>query len=151
MINEEKIINETFGKEKPFRVPDGYFDNLADQIMAKIPMQEIEPLAPSGESLAEPKVMADEQAVAKQVDLRFWHRLPVRKIAAAVALAAMLGGGVLYQLQREETKHMPLAHHEPAAVESAHVTDGDDADFEQMADYTMMDSQDFYAQLVAEN
>ena len=27
----------------------------------------------------------------------------------------------------------------------------EDASFDQMADYAMMDSQDFYAQLVAEN
>lgn len=144
MINEEKKINEIFGKEKPFKVPEGYFDSLAEQVMAKIPMQGIEPLAEPGEAEAQGNS-------ARLMNLRLWQRLPIRKIAAAVALAAMLGGGVLYQLQREETKHSPLAHQETPAMESSRIADGDDAAFEQMADYTMMDSQDFYAQLVAEN
>lgn len=77
--------------------------------------------------------------------------MPLRKIAAALAVTAMLGGGVLYQLQQTEKKHHALTHNETPAIESSHVTDGDDAAFEQMADYTMMDTQDFYAQLVAEN
>ena len=83
--------------------------------------------------------------------LSLWRRLPLRKIAAVLAVTAMLGGGVLYQLQQAEKKHHALAHKETPAIETSHVTDGDDAAFEQMADYTMMDSQDFYAQLVAEN
>ena len=143
MMNEEKKINDIFGKENHFKVPEGYFDNFAEQMMAKIPVQEIDSLEEPGKELLENK--------AKLVPLSLWRRLPLRKIAAVLAVTAMLGGGVLYQLQQSEKKHHALAHKETPAIESSHVTDGDDVAFEQMADYTMMDSQDFYAQLVAEN
>lgn len=143
MMNEEKKINDIFGKENHFKVPEGYFDNFAEQMMAKIPEQEIDSPEVTDKNRLESK--------AKFVHLSLWKRLPLRKIAAVLAVTAMLGGGVLYQLQQAEKKHYAMAHNETPAIESSHVTDGDDAAFEQMADYTMMDSQDFYAQLVAEN
>lgn len=37
MDNEEKYLNQKFGKENPFRVPDGYFDQLTDRVMAQLP------------------------------------------------------------------------------------------------------------------
>ena len=143
MINKEKKINDIFGKENHFKVPEGYFDNFAEQMMAKIPEQEIDSPEVTDKNRQENK--------AKFVHLSLWKRLPLRKIAAVLAVTAMLGGGVLYQLQQAEKKHHAMAHNETPATESSHVTDGEDAAFEQMADYTMMDSQDFYAQLVAEN
>ena len=143
MMNEEKKINDIFGKENHFKVPEGYFDNFAEQMMAKIHEQEIDTPEETDRELQENK--------AKFVHLSLWRRLPLRKIAAVLAVTAMLGGGVLYQLQQAEKKHHAMAHNETPATESSHVTDGEDVAFEQMADYTMMDSQDFYAQLVAEN
>lgn len=143
MMNEEKKINDIFGKENHFKVPEGYFDNFAEQMMAKIPEQEIDSPEVTDKNHQENK--------AKFVHLSLWRRLPLRKIAAVLAVTAMLGGGVLYQLQQAEKKHHAMAHNETPTTENSHVTDGDDAAFEQMADYTMMDSQDFYAQLVAEN
>lgn len=143
MMNEEKKINDIFGKENHFKVPEGYFDNFAEQMMAKIPMQEFDSPEETDKNRQENK--------AKFIHLSLWRRLPLRKIAAVLAVTAMLGGGVLYQLQQAEKKHHALAHNETSAIESSHVTDGEDDAFEQMADYTMMDTQDFYAQLVAEN
>ena len=143
MMNEEKKINDIFGKENHFKVPEGYFYNFSEQMMAKIPEQEIDTPEETDRELQENK--------AKFVHLSLWRRLPLRKIAAVLAVTAMLGGGVLYQLQQAEKKHHAMAHNETPATESSHVTDGEDVAFEQMADYTMMDSQDFYAQLVAEN
>ena len=143
MMNEEKKINDIFGKENHFKVPEGYFDNFAEQMMAKIPMQEFDSPEETDKNRLENK--------AKFIHLSIWRRLPLRKIAAVLAVTAMLGGGVLYQLQQAEKKHHALAHNETSAIESSHVTEGEDDAFEQMADYTMMDTQDFYAQLVAEN
>ena len=143
MMNEEKKINDIFGKENHFKVPEGYFDNFAEQMMAKIPVQEIESPEVTDKNRQENK--------AKFVHLSLWRRLPLRKIAAVLAVTAMLGGGVLYQLQQSEKKHHAMAHNEAPATESSHVTDGDDAAFEQMADYTMMDNETIYASLIAEN
>lgn len=38
---EEKLLLERFGRENHFQVPEGYFDNLTDQIMAKRPKQKV--------------------------------------------------------------------------------------------------------------
>ena len=121
MMNEEKKINDIFGKENHFKVPEGYFDNFAEQMMAKIPMQEFDSPEETDKDCQENK--------AKFVHLSLWRRLPLRKIAAVLAVTAMLGGGVLYQLQQAEKKHHAMAHNEAPAIESSHVTDGDDAAF----------------------
>lgn len=41
MIQEEKKINDIFGKDNHFQVPAGYFDQLTDQIMAQIPEEKV--------------------------------------------------------------------------------------------------------------
>ncbi len=37
MTNEEIFIKEKIGDSTPFRVPEGYFDQLAGQIIAQLP------------------------------------------------------------------------------------------------------------------
>lgn len=37
MDNEEKYILNRFGRKNPFTVPEGYFDQLASDVMAQIP------------------------------------------------------------------------------------------------------------------
>ena len=64
MTREENILKERFGKENPFKVPDGYFDHLTERIMENLPEQEV-----------------------RVIDIRsrqtLWQKLPLRKIAAA--------------------------------------------------------------------
>ena len=125
MMKEEKKIKDTFGNGNHFQVPAGYFDQLADQIMAQIP-----------------------SAPRKAMKVSLWNRLAIAKVAAAVAAAVvLLGGGVMVALQHSAKGDVQMAH---SAGFQATYSSGDDS-FDQMADYAMMDSQDFYAQLVAEN
>ena len=131
MTREENILKERFGKENPFKVPDGYFDHLTERIMENLPEQEI-----------------------RVIDIRsrqtLWQKLPLRKIAAAVAAVVLLGGGMLVGLQHAEKDNGQMVHaSHTAGIQSNY--NSEDASFDQMADYAMMDSQDFYAQLVAEN
>lgn len=35
--NEEKVLLERFGRENPFRVPEGYFDTLPEKVMLRLP------------------------------------------------------------------------------------------------------------------
>ena len=128
MTREENILKERFGKENPFNVPDGYFDHLTERIMDNLPEQEI-----------------------RVIDIRsrqtLWQKLPLRKIAAAVAVVALLGGGSFWALQHEGDSKM-VAHakkHEQKTVSS------DDAAFNEMADYAMIDNEAIYASLIAEN
>ena len=39
MKNEELYIKSRMGNTNPFVVPDGYFDNLAAEVMNKLPEQ----------------------------------------------------------------------------------------------------------------
>ena len=128
MTREENILKERFGKENPFKVPDGYFDHLTERIMENLPEQEI-----------------------RVIDIRsrqtLWQKLPLRKIAAAVAVVALLGGGSFWALQHNGDSRM-VAHaklHEQKAVAS------EDAAFNEMADYAMIDNETIYASLIAEN
>ena len=128
MTREENILKERFGKENPFKVPDGYFDHLTERIMENLPEQEV-----------------------RVIDIRsrqtLWQKLPLRKIAAAVAVVALLGGGSFWALQHEGNSKM-VAHakqHEQKAVSS------EDAAFNEMADYAMIDNETIYASLIAEN
>lgn len=128
MTREENILKERFGKENPFKVPDGYFDHLTERIMENLPEQEI-----------------------RVIDIRsrqtLWQKLPLRKIAAAVAVVALLGGGSFWALQHEGDSKM-VAHvkkHEQKAVSS------EDAAFNEMADYAMIDNETIYASLMTEN
>ena len=128
MTREENILKERFGKENPFKVPDGYFDRLTEKIMENLPEQEV-----------------------RVIDIRsrqtLWQKLPLRKIAAAVAVVALLGGGSFWALQHEGDSKM-VAHakkHEQKTVSS------DDAAFNEMADYAMIDNETIYASLIAEN
>ena len=128
MTREENILKERFGKENPFKVPDGYFDHLTERIMEKLPEQEI-----------------------RVIDIRsrqtLWQKLPLRKIAAAVAVVALLGGGSFWAWQREGNSK-GVAHvkqHEQKTVAS------EEAAFNEMADYAMIDNETIYASLMTEN
>lgn len=39
-MKEEDKLNKKYGKENPFTVPEGYFDNLTHEIMSKLPEKE---------------------------------------------------------------------------------------------------------------
>ena len=87
MTREENILKERFGKENPFKVPDGYFDHLTE------------------------------------------------------------GGGSFWAWQHEGNSKM-VAHakqHEQKAVTS------EEAAFNEMADYAMIDNETIYASLMTEN
>lgn len=144
MINEEKKIIEVFGKKRPFEVPKGYFDSLSEQVMSKIPMPEMETFAePKGRFSGVPH---------KVVDLRFWHHQTLRRMAAAaIGVAVLLGGGVLFGLHRSNQPSGQMAQTHKTSTESSNAGYNEEVTFDQVADYAMMDSQDFYAQLVAEN
>lgn len=128
MMKEEKILIEKFGKANHFTVPEGYFDSFTEKLMEQLP---------------EPN--------ANVIDIhaqRWWNRIPLRKMAAAVGIGLVLTGSAL-MLASKMTSHQPIMastqenlQHESCAEYSL---------FDQMADYTMMDNQDIYATLIAEN
>lgn len=125
-MKEEKILHTMFGKENHFSVPEGYFDTFAEKIMEQLPDSDARIIEMRAES--------------------WWHRMPLRKIAAAMsAIAVLSGGAMLYK------NHTPQASMANTLVEHQQTESSDYGTFEQMADYTMLDNQDIYTSLVAEN
>ncbi len=42
-MNEDKYLKDKFGNESPWLVPDDYFDNLPERIVASLPAEDPEP------------------------------------------------------------------------------------------------------------
>ena len=40
-MNEEKDLIKRYGKKQAFKVPEGYFENFAEDLMRKLPEKEI--------------------------------------------------------------------------------------------------------------
>lgn len=114
-MNEEKYIEERVGKRNPFLVPEGYFDQLPDQIMKALPERKLK---------------------VKTV----WMR-PV--IWAAASVAALLICTGAYLAVSNESKHEAALVAQPQQQE---VYD----EFDEAADYMMLDNHDIYA-LLSEN
>ena len=87
-MNEELYIKSRMGDKNPFRVPDGYFDNLAAEVMKQVPDQ--------------------QPAQSRQVRLRPWL------YAAACLLVAVLTA-TLYLFQPDPApQHVAVATSAPS-------------------------------------
>lgn len=127
-MKEEKILIERFGKANHFTVPEGYFDSFADQLMEQLP-----------------------ESTARVIDIRaqkLWSRIPLRKMAAVIGIGIVLAGGAAMVDHKMASRQTIV---DRAQMEMSHEGSTEYGTFEQMADYTMMDNQDIYASLVAEN
>ena len=108
--------------QSPFRIPDGYFDTLTARVMHNIP--------------AEPAAQPAAAMRSMKPYLRW----------AAVSLATIgIGVGVWLAAERGGLNTAT----QPAATQAAAQMPAGD-NLEQMADYMMLDQEDFYAYLSAE-
>ena len=123
MTNEELYLKNRITNDNPFRVPEGYFDRLTADVMARLPERQSE----------NPK----EEKTARRIQLRrSWLA------AASVAVVAIVGTLVYFnRLNPADT-----ADKQVAAV-AAPVSD---SYIDEAADYLMMDHQDIYACLTSE-
>lgn len=121
---EEKYLIEKVGKENPFRVPEGYFDTLTSQIMAKVEAEGVEPR----------DIKTGKEKRAKTVWLR-----PV--LYAAASVCALFVSVVAYQSHSDQGVAAPAQN----VVANNQVMM--DNYFDEAADYVMLDNQDIYAYL----
>lgn len=124
---EEKYLIEKVGKENPFRVPEGYFDTLSSQIMAKV----------EAEGVAPRDIKAGKEKRTKVLWLR-----PV--LYAAASVCALFISVLAYQSHSDDGVAAPTQ-----TVVANNQMLMDDY-FDEAADYVMLDNQDIYACLSSE-
>lgn len=126
-MKEEKYLIEKVGRENPFRVPEGYFDTLSSQIMAKIEQEGVEAR----------DIQPAKEKRAKVVWLR-----PV--LYAAASVCALFISVVAYQNYSEQGVTAPA---QTVVANNQMMTDDY---FDEAADYVMLDNQDIYACLMSD-
>lgn len=121
-MNEEQYLINKAGKENPFRVPEGYFDSLASQVMSRVDAEG-----------NKPQDMPMIEKMAKTVWLR-----PV--LYAAASVCALFISVTAYQ-------HFTA---QPVENTTEQVAVYSEDSFDEAADYVMIDNQDIYACLTGE-
>lgn len=83
MTQEEKIIRGHDSGRRPFQVPEGYFENFTERMMARVAAESQETGAASR---------------SRVIKLPLWRRT-MRYAAAAAVIAAGVGGGWFYSMR----------------------------------------------------
>lgn len=136
MIKEEQILKSRYDTQSSFRVPEGYFDELASRVMASVP--ESQPALD----------MQSESASQGARIVPMWRRAVVLKVAVIAGVVLLLGGasiGIGTSLSSRQ------AGKSVASGAWASVMHSEDSSFDEAADYAMLDNQDIYASLLSES
>lgn len=116
MTLEEQLIQE-YGRKRPFKVPDNYFENFTTVLMSRLP-----------------------ECEASVVKMNLWKRYRTMIAAAACFIGlATLSGTYLYMHQPKQG--MNVLASQPTTTNTLHTT------FDQAADYMMIDTDDMYSYL----
>ena len=115
-MNEEMYIQEKVGKRNPFRVPEGYFDNLTAQVMQNLPEQ--------------------PQRRAKSIFMR-----PVFYAAASVCALLIAGAAWMWKSKTD----MSSVTSAQAKVENRLQQSENEEYMDEAADDMMLDNHEIYA------
>lgn len=119
MIAEEKYLEDKYGKKQPFKVPNGYFDSFAENLMDKLPEQ--------------------QPAMTPHISMwRKWRKLRLTVAVAASVCAVMFS--VMTFMHNTKPTHSPLASNHTTKT----VTNDSYNTLDVAADYTMLDNDDIY-------
>lgn len=119
MIAEEKYLEDKYGKKQPFKVPNGYFDSFAENLMDKLPEQQ--------------PVMTPHISMWRK-----WRKLRLTVAVAASVCAVMFS--VMTFMHDTKPTHSPLASNHTTKT----VTNDSYNTLDVAADYTMLDNDDIY-------
>lgn len=136
MESDERYIESCFGKKAPFTVPEGYFDNLTQNIMNSVEAADkVVPHVP--EPIQQNKV----------ITINWWNRCR-RYVAVAACVAFIVGGVSVWQFKSTADTgktHIATATHHSTYDASAYNSVSDEE-----INYSMLDNQDMYT-LMASN
>lgn len=120
MIAEEKYLEDKYGKKQPFKVPNGYFNSFAENLMDKLPEQ--------------------QPAMTPHISMwRKWRKLRLTVAVAASVCAVMFS--VMTFMHDTKPAHSQLANNHTTKT----VTSDSYNTLDVAADYTMLDNDDIYA------
>lgn len=136
METDERYIESHFGKKAPFKVPEGYLDNLTQSIISNVEAAGKE---------AVPAVSASVKSAAPAIG--WWQRYR-RYVAVAACVALVVGGVSVWQ-----GRHKADAGKEQVAT-AIHNSSYDASAYGSVSDeeinYSMLDNEDMYS-LMASN
>lgn len=121
MLEEEKILEERFGRQDHFKVPEGYFDLLTAEVMAKLPEQQAQ-------------VVTMPRARRKSLRPFYYAAACILAVVFSVTIY-IIGNGM------EQQPAMASAEHTEADYDQA---------LDEYVDYTMVESSEIYAYLADE-
>lgn len=136
METDERYIESRFGKKAPFKVPEGYLDNISQSIISNVEAAGKE---------AVPAVSASVKSAAPAIG--WWQRYR-RYVAAAACVAFVVGGVSVWQAQSSaeaDKAHVATAIHNSSYDASAYGSVSDEE-----INYSMLDNEDMYS-LMASN
>ena len=119
-------LQKEYGTQRPFTVPENYFSELSSRVMAQIPAEE------QKEAVVEVK--------PRRATLRYLRPLA----AAAMTIGVVLVGFLAYhEFDGGQGKHALAGSQLAQGAHEASASSEDD--FDQAADYFMIDESDMYA------
>lgn len=122
-MKEEEIIRKRCGESNPFRVPEGYFDDFASNLMDKLPERENRTIPLSSRHSR-------------------MHVLRPVLLAAACLCFAILSTLIFF--------HKNVESNSPENARNTAVKVSNDELIDRTADYAMMDNHDIYACMSSE-
>lgn len=126
-MKEEKYILDKVGKENHFRVPNGYFENFASELMSRLPEHEVIEVP-----AAKPRVFV------------------LRSLILTAACVCVAIFSITLFFMNDKSDEMPTAGNNVVAQNNIDYSTVDEY-IDDAADYAMMDHADIYAYLSSEN
>lgn len=129
---EEQLLSE-FGNRRPFKSPDGYFDNLETRIMSQITAKETE--------------ANEEKQISKKTNIASVRRLRPLMIAASFIGLIVIDAATMHFFQgNEQTQQNNNIAATPTATTAKEESTNTEY-LDEAADYMMLDKDDVYAYL----
>lgn len=138
MMNEEEYLREKMCRRNVFTVPEGYFDQLAGQIIGLLPADTAE----TGPAGSQQPATAGLRADAGPQPAIIRRLRPLLYAAACVAVAIAVGMVLHNNINRGQGQLVAEQQETSEAYSDNYIDD--------MADYAMLDNEDIYASLLAD-
>ncbi len=124
-------LQKEYGTQRPFTVPENYFSELSSRVMAQIPTEE-----------------QKEAVVTVKARRAMVHYLRPLAAAAMTIGVVLIGFLAYHEYDGEQGKQSLSDSHLAQGAQDVSASSEDD--FDQAADYFMIDESDMYAYLASE-